>query len=409
MSSSLLSWLTNRDDIPHTAADVGSAEDAHEKIRRVHSKGQGSDSDNLLLESVCALVRVGLIPAGLVSVLDGYADTRLDSVDNDNPPVSSNAAIYPSKKSDDAPYSVPEEKLRAAIQIPESFSYGKNGKKPVILVPGTGVPAGLTYHFSFGKLAEAVPEADVLWVNIPRATLDDAQKNAEYVAYAINYISARSATSNVSVLAWSQGALNAQWALKYWPSTRDIVEDLILMSPDFHGSASRELVCPLLDPIACAPSIWQQGYGSDFIRTLRADGGDSAYVPTTSIYSTTDEFVQPMSGDNASALLSNAHHAGVTNNHLQDICSGQVAGGIYTHEGVLYNPVSWALAVDALTHDGPGNVSRIDLDAACQRFLAPQLELDDLLGTEGLLLVSTVELLVYQPKMVHEPEIAGYA
>lgn len=49
------------------------------------------------------------------------------------------------------------------------------------------------------------------------------------------------------------------------------------------------------------------------------------------------------------------------------------------------------------------------LDAICQQFLAPQLDLDDLLGTEGLLLVSTVELLMYQPKMVHEPEIAGYA
>lgn len=83
---------------------------------------------------------------------------------------------------------------------------------------------------------------------------------------------------------------------------------------------------------------------------------------------------------------------GVTNNHLQTICPGKPAGGVYTHEGVLYNPVAWALATDALHHDGPGETSRINLDKICEQILPPQLQLDDMLGTEGLLLIAGAEI-----------------
>lgn len=407
-SSSLVSLLTNKTSLPHSAADVGSVQEAQDKINRAHSNLEANKSSDLL-DLAHDLVGSGLIPLDLVSLLDGYLDMSLNSIHNKNPPPPSKQAIYPSKKTGDAPYSIPEEKLRAVIHIPDSFAYGKNGKQPVILVPGTAIPAGLTYHFNFGKLGEAAPNADIVWVNIPRASLNDAQANSEYVAYAINYISAISSDSNVAVISWSQGGLDTQWALKYWPSTRDVLEDFIPMSPDFHGTVERSFVCPSLDPLICTPSIQQQAWETDFVRTLRADGGDSAYVPTTSVYSTTDEIVQPMSGDKASAILYDTRDMGVTNNHLQTICPGKPAGGVYLHEGVLYNPLAWALAVDALNHDGPGDVSRIDVDTVCEQFLAPQLQLDDMIGTEGLLLVALVELLAYVPKVVDEPPIAKYA
>lgn len=213
--------------------------------------------------------------------------------------------IYPSKAPGGAFYSVPEESLRAAIYIPESFSYGKDGNKPVILIPGTAIPAGTTYHFSFSKLGNG-SNADVVWVNIPRASLNDVHVNAEYVAYAINYISAVSAVSKVAALVWSQGGLNVQWAPKYWPSTRDAVEDFIAISLDFHGTVVREVICPAMDYIACTPSIWQQGRDTNFIKTLQADGGNSAFVPTTTVYSSFDEIVEPMSGSGASAIISDA-------------------------------------------------------------------------------------------------------
>lgn len=407
-ASSILSLLGDGGNQSNSAADVGSVHIAHDKISQVYSS-VNKDPDNFLLDLVKGLVEGGLIPLNLVNLLDGYIGTDINSIYNNNPAPPSKQDIYPKKRSNDATYSIPEERLRAAIHIPESFAYGKSGKKPVILVPGTAIPAGMTYHFSFSQLDEALAEADVVWVNIPQASLNDAQTNGEYVAYAINYVSAISSNSNVAAISWSQGGLDVQWALKYWPSTRDVAEDFIAISPDFHGTDLRLLVCPLLDPLACTPSIWQQGPETEFIRTLRADGGDSAYVPTTTVYSSFDEIIQPMSGPNASAFFSDIRDIGVTNNHIQTICSNQPAGGVYLHEGVLYNSLAWALAIDAITHDGPGDPSRIDINTVCGQVLAPQLQLDDMLGTEGLLLIALVEILTYEPKVGREPSIAGYA
>lgn len=66
---------------------------------------------------------------------------------------------------------------------------------------------------------------------------------------------------------------------------------------------------------------------------------------------------------------------------MQERCAGEPAAGIYTHEGVLYNPLTYALVVDALTHDGPGSFERVG-KAPCQDITAPGLSLDDVLATE---------------------------
>ncbi|KAJ5392214.1 lipase [Penicillium cosmopolitanum] len=315
--------------------------------------------------------------------------------------------IYPTKAPGDASYSLSEETLRSAIHIPQSFEYGQNNKTPIILVPGTAIPAGTTFTFNFGKLGTS-HAVDPVWLNLPSASLSDAQVNAEFVAYAINYISTKS-NQPIPILTWSQGGLNTQWALKFWPSTRSKVSDFIAISPDFHGTVIRTLVCPALSLLVCTPSLWQQGYNTSFIRTLRANDGDSAYVPTTIIYSTVDEIVQPQSGPFASALLSDVRGVGVTTAHLQTVCAGRVGGGFYTHEGVLYNPLAWVLALDAIAHDGPADLDRIDRDGVCGQMVAPELDLSDLLGTEALLVVAVLELALYTPHTIAEPPIMDYA
>ncbi|KAL4811536.1 hypothetical protein BDV18DRAFT_156122 [Aspergillus unguis] len=386
---------------------IGGEQGKNQSVEDAWTSTQNATSGTTnLLEAAVNLLLSTAIPDDILNLLNGFASLQLNSVSNKNAPVTGKS-IYP-KENNDAPYSVKEEDLRAAIYIPDSFKYGKDGKKPVILVPGTAVPAGLTWYYSFGKLASAVPEADVVWVNIPGASLRDVQVNSEYIAYAINYISAV-AESNVAVISWSQGGLDTQWSLKYWPSTRDVVDDFIAISPDFDGTVIADYACPLLSPLACTPSLFQQRYKSDFIEALRANGGDSAYVPTTTLYSTFDEIVQPQSGNNASAILKDVRGVGVTNNLAQTVCGSQPAGGAYTHEGMLYSPLSWALAADALRHDGPGDVSRIDVEKVCADIVAPQLGVDDLLGSEGLLLVAAANLLAYVPKAFNEPAVASYA
>lgn len=153
------------------------------------------------------------------------------------------------------------------------------------------------------------------------------------VAYAINYISGISQNVNVSTIAWSQGNIDTQWAFKYWPSTAKITTDHIAISPDYDGTVNANLIC--LDGLPCDPSVFQQQYlsSSNFITTLQTDNGDSAYVPTTVLYSGLfDEIVEPQQGTGASAFLNDARAVGVTNNEVQTVCAGLPGGSFYTHE-----------------------------------------------------------------------------
>lgn len=49
---------------------------------------------------------------------------------------------------------------------------------------------------------------------------------------------------------------------------------------------------------------------------------------------------------------------------------------------MLYNPLAFALAKDALTRPGPGNLSRINVTAECQKIVPDGLGLVDILANE---------------------------
>jgi hypothetical protein len=142
--------------------------------------------------------------------------------------------VYPSKAAGDAPYDTPEATLRAAIKLPAGFTYGQ--KIPVIMSPGTGVTGTQTFSGNFMKQLANSTTMDPVVLDIPDNLLDDIQTNAEFLAYSTNYVSAISNNQNVSVITWSQGSLNMQWAMKYWPSTRAVVRNFVPVSPDLKGS-----------------------------------------------------------------------------------------------------------------------------------------------------------------------------
>ncbi|KAH7183408.1 uncharacterized protein B0J16DRAFT_289963 [Fusarium flagelliforme] len=313
--------------------------------------------------------------------------------------------VYPKVLNCDASYTVPESKLRAAIYIPPTFTYGK--KPPVILFPGTGSTGYTTFRGNFIPLLTDVDWADPVWVNVPALLLEDAQVNAEYAAYAMNYIAALT-ERDAAIIAWSQGNIDVQWALKYWPSTRKTTTDHVAISADYKGTILANTLG--LTTLINTPSVLQQNAGSDFITTLRSDGGDSGYIPTTSLYSSFfDEVVQPQAGTGASAYLLDARDVGVTNAEVQKVCAGKLGGSFYTHESMLANPLTFALAKDALTHEGPGKTSRVDLASVCNRSLAPGLGLEDLLITENAVAIAGLSLVLYLPKQFDEPAIKQYA
>lgn len=385
----------------------------------------GNAQNGVTIENVAQAILDGVSITDLTqNVLSGYALSSINSYNNVNPPPP--IPIYPQKQANDAPYSVPEAQLRAAIYIPPSFSYGAANKRPILFVPGTGAYGGVNFISNLGKLLGNDPRFDPVYLNVPGAMLDDTQINSEYIAYAINYLSAITANSNrLAVIPWSQGNPDTQWAFQYWPSTRCVVEDFISISADFHGTTLAYFLDPAFPNIVPnPPSIIQQEYDSNFILTLRAGGGGSPYVPSTSVWSITDEIVQPQYSPYASAAYFTQDLPGTpntaatcpannnvayTNNQIQTVCAGLPAGGVYTHEGVLYNPLAYALALDALINDGPGRVDRLDLTVVCNQLVAPGLTPADVAATEGLIPLALLNILIYPNKVLDEPAVRTYA
>ncbi|KAK8043117.1 hypothetical protein PG994_013600 [Apiospora phragmitis] len=129
-------------------------------------------------------------------------------------------------------------------------------------------------------------------------------------------------------------------------------------------------------------------YTSRYIATLRAAGGDSAYVPTTTFYSGFfDEIVQPQqhgtgADANASAYLRDARGVGIDNVEAQVVCPpGSPGAGFYDHAGMLYHPLTYALAQGG---GGPSGLGRVDVEEVCSRYAAPGLTLEDVLDTDSV-------------------------
>lgn len=194
-----------------------------------------------------------------------------------------------------------------------------------------------------------------------------------------------------------------------------MVSDFIPFAPDFHGSILSNAAClsvggaGALQAPYCSPAFQQQEYNSALITALRAKGGDTAYVPTTTLYSGFfDEIVEPQQGTGASGYLKGPSTL-VTNNEFQTVCpAGSPGASFFGHATSLYNPLGYALVVDALTHDGPGLASRVDLTSACSTFSAPGLTIADNLETAALIPLALVLDLEYFPKGITEPPLKAY-
>lgn len=242
--------------------------------------------------------------------------------------------------------------LAAALSCPSSFTSADH--EPLLLVHGTYATADENWGWNY--LADLPPQGfDVCTVTLPGRAVGDIQVSAEYVVYAVRQIAQRSGRL-VDVVGHSQGGLEPRWAIKWWPDVPVLVDDLVMLGTPNHGT----VVANAGGAFGCHDSCHQMTQGSAFLGALNGGDETPGDVSYTSIYSLTDELVQPQAPESTSAV------AGGANFLVQGRCPGRVVDHVFLPADAVVH----ALVVDALTRLGPADPDAVGL-ATCARVTYP--------------------------------------
>ncbi|MHB8694432.1 MAG: lipase family alpha/beta hydrolase [Solirubrobacteraceae bacterium] len=258
------------------------------------------------------------------------------------------------------PLTVGEHQLAAALTC--SPTVGHSAAEPVLLVPGTGMTFQAFYAWNW---ANELTRLGIPWCGVspPYRQLGDTQVAGEYDVYAIRTLYHRSGNRKIAIIGHSQGGMQPRWALRFWPDTRAMVADDIGIAPDNQGTANGRTIVDSCSPLGeCPLNFWQAATGSHFIAALNSGRQMFDGIDYTVIYSTSDSVVlpgdTPLSGPGSYRRIA-----------LQSICPADVS----THfQDGSTDPVGFALALDAITHPGPANPSRIPA-SVCAEGLIPGL------------------------------------
>jgi hypothetical protein len=271
-------------------------------------------------------------------------------------------------------------------------------RAPILLVPGTTLDPVVNYSWNYER---AFSHRHWPWcaVTLPHESMGDTQIAAQYIVHAIRRMH-RSSRRPVDLLGYSQGGMLPRWALKYWPRLRADVNDYVAIDPSNHGSLDAAADCLAV----CAPAIWQQRPNSAFLSALNRGPETWHGIDYTVIYSRADEVVVP----NFSARGSSALHTGhgrIRNIAVQRLCpldlSDHLAMG-------TYDPVAYALAVDAFTHRGPAKPARVPA-ATCSQVLMSGVVPSAFPSEYASYAAHAVAVLATARQTSAEPPLAEYA
>lgn len=290
--------------------------------------------------------------------------------------------------------SVPVARLQRALTCDGALRGSR--LTPVLLVPGTNVtPQEFSWNYMRSFRAQGRPFCAV---ELPVQATGDIQVAGEYVVYAIRTM-ARQAGRRIDVLGHSQGGMVPRWALRFWPDTRRLVDDLVGLAPSNHGTILSQVTCTQTCPVAHR----QQAASSRFLQALNSRAETFAGVDYTSVYTRLDEVVIPnLDASGSSSLRTGGGRR--ANVATQDVCPASTADHLSIG---TYDPVAYALALDALDHPGPADPRRLD-PATCTRPLHPGVQP----ATFATDYAETLRILAtaYQvaPATASEPPLARY-
>lgn len=285
-------------------------------------------------------------------------------------------------------------------------------RDPVLLIPGTTLtPEQFSWNYVPALTAEDRPFCTV---ELPDNAGADIQVSAEYVVSAIRTMSDE-AGRQVDVIGHSQGGMITRWGLKFWPDLRDRVDDLVGLAPSNHGTVVADGVCAAG---GCTPAIQQQRVGSEFLTALNEGRETYDEVDYTAVSTDLDEIVvpnvtlppglPPEGLPDAAPPASSALRDGgdnVENVSLQSVCPAHPADHltIGTSDAVAY-----ALAIDALDHDGPADPARIDR-ATCLEPFQPGVDPLSFPTDFAGVVTTAAEQVALAPRVPREPELRDYA
>ena len=273
-------------------------------------------------------------------------------------PATAHAVDYAPVDRPGPPLSLSQETLDASLACQPSVQGAT--VTPVLLIHGTGSDPDHNFGWNWRPALDAL---GVPWctVALPESGMDDVQRAGEYVVNAIRTMRQR-AGRPISIIGHSQGGMIPRWALRFWPDTRAMVDDVIGLAPSNHGTDSALAVCIP----GCAPSFWQQSSGSEFIKALNSGQETFAGISYTQVYSKTDWSSLPNLDDTGRSSLHTGDGA-ITNVAIQDLCPDP-----NEHLGIgTVSNTAYALALDALSNPGPADPARVDTASVCAQPLMP--------------------------------------
>lgn len=277
-----------------------------------------------------------------------------------------------------------QDKLDAAIHCTD---FTHPDKPAVLLVHGTFTAGQEQYEWNYIPLLSA-RGYDVCTVTYPDRGLGDQQISAEYVVNALRRLRAKTGRK-LAMVGHSQGVSVPRWAIKWWASARNSVDDFILLAGPNHGTviADPSLILaglglpvpPLGTDIPLLPEAFRQfpPY-SQFTQATNRDDETPGSIDYTAVYTLTDELVEPVIPVPTASLEFGQNNPHVTNLLIQDLCPLQIVDHVTIG---TTDAVAFAMVLDAITHSGPANPQRAGGAALCTNI---PIIADPVLATAGV-------------------------
>lgn len=294
------------------------------------------------------------------------------------------------------PLQTPVAQLDAALACSPDLDQAT--RPPVLLIPGIFLNPDNQYSWNWVIELRRL-QIPHCTVRLPNEGTADLQVSAEYIVHAIREMASRS-KQKVQVVGSSVGGMLPRWVLRFWPDTRNHVEDLISLAGAHHGALLADGICLP----GCQPAVFQARPNSNFLRVLNGGFETLPEVTYTSIYTRTDIVLFPSLGPNASAILKGGG-ANVVNIATQDICPLNVAENLLAGTS---DPVVYAVAMDAIQNPGTADAKRINR-SVCSQIGMPAVDPVSVPPRFAATTTFFSAQLALQPRVAQEPPLRCYA